>query len=225
MRRAASAMASVTVGSSPSGTFATMMPMAKTRLTEVDRPMNRPITNTTRPIATASAAITRLRAAISFCSGDGGSTVVWVRWAILPKAVCIPVAKTSAFASPLVTEVPASSTLRLRSRSVSTEGRASRDTGRASPVTVALLTRTPKPSTSRQSAGTSSPAVRKMTSPGTTSSDASTTVVPFRSALTWCGSRRCSAAIVSSARYSCQNEKAPLIAITATIAAASVAMP
>ena len=68
--------------------------------------------------------------AISFCSGDGASVVVWVRWAILPNAVCMPVANTSAFASPVVTEVPASRTFRLRSRSVLVaDGRASRDTG------------------------------------------------------------------------------------------------
>ena len=65
--------------------------------------MNRPITNTTAPIATANAAIRRLRVAISFRSGDGTSTVVCVRCAIRPKAVCIPVANTSALASPLVT--------------------------------------------------------------------------------------------------------------------------
>ena len=92
---------------------------------------------------TASAAITRLRAAISFCSGDGGSAVVWVRWAIFPNAVCIPVAKTSAcrFAARHgragQQHVAAPQQVRF------VEGRASRDTGRASPVTVALLTRTP----------------------------------------------------------------------------------
>ena len=40
MRRAAMAIATVTVGNSPSGTFATMMPIAKTMLTDVERPMN-----------------------------------------------------------------------------------------------------------------------------------------------------------------------------------------
>ena len=49
------AIAKVTVGNSPSGTFATMIPIAKTKLAEVGRPMNRPITNTTAPIATAKA--------------------------------------------------------------------------------------------------------------------------------------------------------------------------
>ena len=52
-----------------------------------------------------------------------------------------------------------------------------------------------------------------------------TTTAPSRCALTWCGSRRWRAAIVSSARYSCQNEKTPLTTITPTMAAASVAIP
>ena len=54
----------------------------------------------------------------------------------------------------------------------------------ASPVTVALFTRTPNASSSRQSAGTSSPALRKITSPGTTSSDGMTTTEPSRRART-----------------------------------------
>ena len=138
-------MASVTVGSSPSGTFATMMPMAKTRLTDVGQADDSADHEHDQADRDRQGRDHAAEAAISFCSGDGGSAVACVRWAILPNAVCIPVANTSAFASPLVTEVPASSTLRLCSRSVSTAGRASRDTGRASPVTVALLTRTPKP--------------------------------------------------------------------------------
>ena len=46
-------------------------------------------------------------------------------------------------------------------------------------MTVALFTRTPNASSSRQSAGTSSPAVRKITSPGTTSSGGITTTTPL----------------------------------------------
>ncbi len=151
---------------------------------EIERPMNRPITKTTTPIATARMAMKRLKVAISFCSGDGRSTVVCASCAILPNAVCMPVANTNVCASPDVTDVPARSTFRLCSRSAASEGRTSRDTGRDSPVTVALFTRTPNPSTSRQSAGTSSPAVRQMTSPGTTSSDGITTTAPSRCALT-----------------------------------------
>ena len=163
MRRAAMAIASVTVGSSPSGTFATMMPMAKTRLTrsgqadELRRSRTR-----AAPIATASAAISRLRAAISFCSGDGASTVVWVRWAILPERGVHPgreyqrLCFTARHRRAGQQDVPASQQVRLP-----VAGRASRETGRASPVIVALLTRTPNASTSRQSAGTSSPARQK----------------------------------------------------------------
>ena len=115
------AIDSVTVGSRPSGTFATMMPIAKMRPIDSGRPMNLPMMNTAAPMASAKPAITRLSVAISLSSGDGVSTVVCVRWAIFPNAVCIAVANTSAVASPLVTDVPASRTLRLRSTSASVE--------------------------------------------------------------------------------------------------------
>ena len=153
----------------------------------------------------------RLRVAISFCSGDGTSTVVWVRRAILPNAVCIPVANTSAcrFARrhrrARQQDVPAPQQV------VSRPGAASRETGRASPVTVALFTRTPK--------AFDQPAVRGHVVAGAQEDHVAGHDVlgrdhdhrASRSALTWCGSSRCSAAIVSSARYSCQNENAPLI--------------
>ena len=83
--------------------------------------------------------------------------------------------KNRAVASPVSTVVPASRTLRDRSRSLSGAAWRSRETGLASPVNVALFTRTPNASSNRQSAGTSSPAERKITSPGTTSSDGMTT--------------------------------------------------
>jgi hypothetical protein len=73
---------------------------------------------------------------------------------------------------------------RLRSRSSSADTSASRDTARASPVTVALFTRTLNASISRQSAGTLSPALNRITSPGTTSSDGITVTTPSRCALT-----------------------------------------
>ena len=184
IRRAPMAIARVTVGSKPSGTFATMMPIEKTRPMRVGRPTNAPMTNTRAPMVTARTAMRRLRVAISFCSGDGTSAVAWVRRAMPPKTVCMPVANTSAVASPVVSDVPASRTLRLRSRSFSSPTLAFRETGRASPVTVARFARTPNASIRRQSAGTLSPALNVMTSPGTISSDGITTTAPSRCVLT-----------------------------------------
>ena len=60
IRRDAIASASVTVGSRPSGTLATMMPMANTKLAQRDSPSASPITKTMTPTAMASTAMTRL---------------------------------------------------------------------------------------------------------------------------------------------------------------------
>ena len=64
-------------------------------------------------------------------------------------------------------------------------GSASRALGSDSPVMVALFTRTPKASISRQSAGTSSPSASRITSPGTSSADGQLPMTtPSRSAFT-----------------------------------------
>ena len=64
------------------------------------------------PSASASPATMRLTRTISIWSGEIVSAVAWVSSAIFPNAECEPVAKTSAFASPETSEVPASSVLR-----------------------------------------------------------------------------------------------------------------
>jgi hypothetical protein len=162
---------------------------------------------------------------ISRCSGDGGSSPAWVRRAIFPNSVCIPVANTSAFPSPATIVLPASSTLGARNRSSSVVAAAVRAFGSDSPVMVARFTRTANASTRRQSAGTFSPSPTRTTSPGTSASAGSRHAAPSRSAVTWCGNSRFSAAIARSARYSCQKENAPFTAMTPTIAQPSVAMP
>jgi hypothetical protein len=67
----AMAMASVTVGSSPSGTLATMMPMANTKLCQNDRLSTCPITKQSAPRSVARHATRRLNRAISRWSGEG----------------------------------------------------------------------------------------------------------------------------------------------------------
>ena len=167
MRCVPIARASVTVGSKPSGTLATMMPMAKMKFSQNGSPMNRPTAKNTTPSATDSIATRRDSRAISRCSGDCGSRPVWVRWAILPNSVCMPVANTRPLPLPETIDVPASSTLRAASRSGSSEGAALRALGSDSPVTVAALRRIPEASMRRQSAGTSSPSCTRIRSPGT----------------------------------------------------------
>ena len=108
MRWLASTSASVSVGSRPSGTIATMMPMAKMNAFQNGTPAKRPTAKKSRPIPTATIPITRLRCAISVRSGETTSPAVCVRWAILPNSVCMPVAKTTARAWPETSEAPAS---------------------------------------------------------------------------------------------------------------------
>ena len=59
------ASASVTVGSSPSGTFATMMPMAKMKVAQNGSPIAWPTKKKITPSASASPATMRLTRAIS----------------------------------------------------------------------------------------------------------------------------------------------------------------
>ena len=79
MRRVASTRASVSVGSSPSGTMATMMPIAKMKAFQNGTPLNRPTPKKSTPISTARIPIHRLRCSISARKGDTASSAVWVR--------------------------------------------------------------------------------------------------------------------------------------------------
>ena len=96
MRCVAIASDSVTVGNRPSGTLATMMPMANSRFSQVGSPSASPRKNVATPMPVASAATMRDRRAISRCNGELGSPAVCVRWAILPNSVRMPVAYTTA---------------------------------------------------------------------------------------------------------------------------------
>ena len=113
MRWVASTSARVSVGSSPSGTMATMMPIAKMKAFQNGMPIIQPSEKNERPISTARIAIRRLKCAISLRSGETSSPAVCVRCAILPNSVCIPVAKTTALACPDTIDVPASTTFLL----------------------------------------------------------------------------------------------------------------
>ena len=98
MRWVASTKERVSVGSSPSGTIATMIPIAKMKSFQNGTPTNHPITKTISPIRSASSAMNRLSRASSLLSGETALLAVCVSRAILPNSECMPVAKTTAFA-------------------------------------------------------------------------------------------------------------------------------
>ncbi len=82
----------VTVGSSPSGTLAIMMPMANRKLCQKPLPIATPSPKKNTPVITAITATTLVALAISFCKGLGPDSTDPVRWAILPNSVDMPVA-------------------------------------------------------------------------------------------------------------------------------------
>ena len=81
-RCATSTSDSVSVGSRPSGTIATMMPIEKIRSFQNGTPMAAPAAKKTAPIATANMAIRRLSRASSRRSGDTVVRLVCARCAI-----------------------------------------------------------------------------------------------------------------------------------------------
>ena len=115
--------------------------------------------------------------------------------------------------------------LRANSNDSSPFGSGERALGSDSPVTVAVFTRSPKASITRQSAGTLSPSSSSTTSPGTSSDAGNCTMAPARSAFTRSGSSRRNAATARSALYSCQKENRPLIRMTQRIATPRRPMP
>ena len=92
MRCVAMASERVTVGSSPSGTLATMMPMANIALSQKGRPIAVPIAKNASPRIEANAATRCDRRAISRCSGETSLPTVCVRCAMRPNSVRMPVA-------------------------------------------------------------------------------------------------------------------------------------
>ena len=90
---------------------------------------------------------------------------------------------------------------------------------------IALSTRTPNASMSRQSAEIWSPCSNKTMSPGTSCSMGSWAALPSRTTVACWGSSWRNAASVCSARYSCQNENTALTRITTTMAYPTFAIP
>ena len=104
--RTPTASARVMVGSSPSGTLATISPIANVAAAAQPKPAATPAGKNTSPDPTATNAINQATRLTCRSSGLSVRPVRWVSAAIRPSSVCAPVAVTTARASPSVQAVP-----------------------------------------------------------------------------------------------------------------------
>ena len=176
------ASASVIVGNRPSGTFATISPIAKLSASCSGNPAtSQPIGRNASPAATATSAISQATRRTCRSSGLGSTSTRSVRAAIRPSSVCIPVANTSPDAAPPTQLVPLKTTSRASSGVLAGPPRpAPRKTGCDSPVRVDRSTST-APSRRRASAEILSPSSSRRTSPGTSVAASTSCASPSRS--------------------------------------------
>ena len=223
------ASARVTVGSRPSGTFATRIPIANTRLSSGPMPTNSRLRQkATVPIDREITVIVCTMRPTCCSSVLAVRSVPAARWATWPNSVSAPVAYTKASPRPEATLQPASTRV-IRSwmgmagpfstpLGSAASGLAWRAAGCDSPVSTERSTTRPWASLSRQSAGIRSPSSSWMRSPGTSTSASRQRSSPSRHTCTCRGSARVSAPRVRSAWNSCQKENRPLISTTDQIA-------
>ena len=128
------------------------------------------ISNTSGTMTAAKRISSQLTPLTPVWKASGTSSRMARRSATAPKQVCAPVATTRAVAVPETTLVPMKSRLGCAMTSAS-PGRASANfsTGSDSPVSAACATKRSRAASTRQSAGTMSPAARWTRSPGTSS--------------------------------------------------------
>ena len=142
-----------------------------------------------------------------------------------PSSVPIPVAVTSACASPPVHSAPLNTTsMASRSGTVPSPAPAERVTGTDSPVSVDMSTSS-VPASSRASAQIRSPSSISRTSPGTSMRASISILAPSRSTQARSGRNAASASTARSACSSWAKEKAAFSTITAAIAIASLGVP
>ncbi len=103
IRCVASASESVTVGSRPSGTLATMTPIANRKRSVAPIPSVPASRKNAAPSETESSATTRVIRRISSSSGLSWRSAPAVSVVMRPSSVCMPVAATSASAAPRAT--------------------------------------------------------------------------------------------------------------------------
>ncbi len=229
MRCTPSASARVSVGSSPSGTLATITPRAnKNPSATGSTPAVTPSTKNPTPKETARTVTIRVTRPISRWRGLGSSTTAWVRWAIVPISVRMPVARTTRRPLPATTPVPANTSSCRSGRGTLARlfpTAASLKTGFGSPVSALWSTRSPAADRSWPSAGTWSPSSSRTRSPGTSAVADRRISPPSRSAVISRGSISWSASTARSARYSWKKLNTPLTTITAKMAQPSSRIP
>ncbi len=224
--RTATASASVIVGSRPSGTLATIRPMAKLIAFVKERPATRaPSGMKATATTTATRAISQATRRTCSSSGLGSRTTRWESAAIRPSSVCIPVRTTRATASPPVHAVPLKTTFgACSSGTPGSVAVADRSTGSDSPVRVEVSSST-APSRMRPSAHTRSPSASSRTSPGTRSAAATSRRSPSRRTAARWGRYCVSASTARSVWRSWANAKTALSRITRQIAAHRIHVP
>ena len=201
-----------------------VMPMAKRRLCQKPRPVKVPTPKKNMPVLRAMTAIVRVTEIISFCRELSPCSTPLVRWAILPNSVAIPVAKTTALPEPLTTSVPAKTILGLSIRSPS-KGWQVIGFDSASPVRGALFTARRLTAISRASAGTLSPSLKRIRSPGQTSPEGISLRILSLMTFTLKGMSFFSASTALSARYSWTKVNSALMKMTTTIAMPKESIP
>lgn len=201
---------SVTVGSSASGTSATVTPMAKVNPSAAVSPRTTATRKNTAPTPTAMRATVCTSRRSSRARGPGGAGSAAVRRAISASLVRAPVAVTTASPSPSTTKHPA------WTRSPSSTG-----DGSLSPVRSDVSTDRRCVSVTTASAGMRSPASSASRSSTTTSLASSSWRRPSRHTVTRIGSSAPRRSAARSARCSWTKAKAALSRTTATMATPS----
>mmetsp|Transcript_88069 Transcript_88069/g.179921 ORF Transcript_88069/g.179921 Transcript_88069/m.179921 type:complete len:392 (-) Transcript_88069:650-1825(-) len=172
----------VTVASRPSGTLATMIPMANTRLVMISVPRKTPTMKKPTPRTMATADTIMMKCLISLEMGVSSALVFMVSRATMPMKVWSPIRDTIPTPEPLVTLVPKKHVLLKSWGEVSTAiSLVFISMSSGSPVKGALDTPRLLLSKIRMSAGTTSPEDSLMMSPRTRSVAAMSThlVAPF----------------------------------------------
>ncbi len=204
----------VTVGSRPSGTNATVTPIAKRNASVHLVPTSQETAKKASPTPTDSIDIHRTMRSSSRVNGLRGGLAWLASTAISASRVAEPVAVTRPSASPVTRKVPPAA-----------GSPSALVTGTLSPVSMDSSTRQPAATISVRSAGTRSPAARTTTSPGTMSVAATESIRPSRRTVTRLGIRAPRRAAARSARAACSQANRPLTRTTTTIAIASCGRP
>ena len=230
IRRAPIASVTLSVGNKPSGTSATITPVAKVRAVRNSTFVLSAATDrVAAPARTANTAVRRDRLLTCRSNTDSPRRTPSTRAAIWPIVLSGPVAQTTASAEPLTTPDPDGATqvnaVAGRLLPAAGTGFASRSTATDSPVIIDISSERLSDASSTQSAGMTSPAETRTTSPGTRSTAGTARSVPLRSTRAFTATLLIRLRRTCSARNSWANAKMPLMPTTATIAAPSSGMP